>query len=74
MRKYFCDRCGTEIDFESLDKYRRSTDVLYDTCVDAWTHGETGYHYHSPVELCTDCKRDLDIVVTEFMKEKSCSD
>lgn len=73
MRKYFCDRCGNEIDFEALDKCRNSNECPYDICIDAWDHGIHGSHFHSPMELCADCVKKLNEVVAKFMKEGNCS-
>ena len=73
MRKDYCDRCGTEIDFEALDKYLNSNKCFYDFRISAWSHSIHGRHINSPVELCVDCMMKLDDVSAKFMKEKSCS-
>lgn len=73
MRKYFCDRCGNEINLDDIEKYLNSDKCLYDFRISAWSHSINGRHINSPVELCIDCMMKLDDVFTKFMKA-SCSD
>ena len=69
MRKMFCDRCGQE--FEYGDKVELVENNGYEVCIDGPVHYGYGRDH---VDICPECQRKLNTLVTNFMKSPGDAD
>ena len=79
MQKCFCDRCGKELDPVELYKIEENRSGVLKEAVPGSYFGEVhqwqpcmnGEEYFSPrVDLCVECRKDFDSLVTDFMSNK----
>lgn len=79
MQKTYCDRCNKEIDQEEAFKIAQLNEGYatgkmvgsYFGQVHRWESAARKDEYWSPrVDLCLDCRKELDSAVTDFMNSK----